>query len=85
MIADEMLEKVWKYIHELPPLFNDTRIEFNYDDHCQKLNISPDDLREMIIEFEQRGLIRREGYYVYIWKKLINKIVNNSRKNTTIV
>lgn len=41
----------------------DTRIEFNYDDHCQKLNISPDDLREIILEFEQRGLIRREGYF----------------------
>lgn len=63
MITDEMLKKVWEYIHELPPLFNDTRIEFNYDDHCQKLNISPDDLREIILEFEQRGLIRREGYF----------------------
>lgn len=55
------LLSVWKYLKSLES-DDYGRIEFNFEDHYIKLQLSEVDLSQILVIFEKKGLIIREGY-----------------------
>lgn len=57
------LKRVWGYIYQLPKDPLDNSIDIKYHEHCFKLGLNELEFRQILGEFESRGLITLGGSF----------------------